>query len=488
MRAIILSLALATGLVSHVPARGGTIEWQPYTYNMRDGTPVTDAERGRLSVPENHSRPNGNRIELSLIRFRSTASTPGPPIVWLAGGPGDFGSDDIEGPYLQLVREFQKVGDVIALDQRGTGLSEPRLTCPDNVVELPLDRPLDRDSFVDAYLEVSRKCAQYWTSQGVDLSAYNTAENADDIEDLRQALGVERVHLYGGSYGTHLGLAVIRRHPQSIDRAVLSGVEGPDQTWKLPSVIETHFAEVARAHGETIDLLAMMRRVLARLQSAPVTVDVESDDGTTRIVVGAFDLQMANLYFLGDLDNIRQLPEIYAAMDAGDYSLLGSVAMGFRRVSVGTAMYFCMDCASGATDDRMRRIDSESALPLSLVGKALNAPFPEVCEAWPYRELPDDFRSPLVSDLPVLFVSANLDGHTPISNTSELMPGFRRAFHIVVENATHQYLEFAHPDIVGMMADFLKGNPPDRSVVTAPPVTGSVASDEDATRDAAQIP
>jgi pimeloyl-ACP methyl ester carboxylesterase len=373
-----------------------------------------------------------------------------------------------------LVLAFQTVADVIALDQRGAGLSSPCLTCPPDEIRLPLDRPLDLKQFQQAYLAVSRRCARFWTDRGVHLSAYNTEESADDLESLRLALGAPKIVLYGGSYGTHLGLAAIRRHREHIDRAILAGVEGPDQTWKLPSAIETHFAELSRLSGDSAtahDLLPLMRRVLARLDREPVAVRVPSEKGdSTEVVIGGLDARVADQYFLGDLDNIRNVFAIYTTMDRGDFSLLGRLALRLRTVSVGFAMYYCMDCASGATAGRLERIREEAALPLSLVGPALNAPFPEVCEAWPYRDLGDEFRGPLQSDVPVLFVSGSLDGQTPIQNVSELFAGFTRADHPIVENAAHQYLDLAHPDIRRIMVDFLSGRPPHPLVVTAPAV------------------
>jgi len=481
MKAAVLSTLTMCVLLVPSTVAAGTIRWEPYTYKTRTGETITDGERGRLDVPENHDRADGKQIELSFIRFRSTAEHPCSPIVWLAGGPGDFGSDDIEGPYLDLVHAFQEIADVIALDQRGTGLSVPRLTCPENGEELPLDEPLDPGPMAGAYLRLSRECARYWEGQGVDLSAYNTMESARDLEDLREALGVQKLNLYGASYGTHLGLAAIRVLGNRLDRIVLSGVEGPDQTWKLPSAIETHFVEVARADAEQGgrgDLVAVMRRVLARLDHEPVTVALSQDDGKTlRVVVGGFDARLANRYFLGDLKNIAQLPAIYDAFDHGDYTLLGRLALGLREISVGSAMYYCMDCASGISQARLARIREEESQPASLVGAALNHPFPEICAGWPERDLGPQFRGPIRSDLPVLFISGTLDGHTPIGNVSELFPGFPNARHLVVVNATHQYLELSRAKIKEIMAGFFAGREPDRLVVVAPAVEFSRPED-----------
>ena len=168
---------------------------------------------------------------------------------------------------MELVRAFQSVADVIALDQRGTGLSTPRLDCPDTSVQLPLEQPIDPEAMSDAYLRVATACAEYWKANGADLAGYTTVESVRDLNDLREALGENTINLYGGSYGTHLALAAIRLIPEALDRVVLSGVEGPDHTWKLPSVIEAHFLTVARAYAasggkpdSTADLIDRMRR------------------------------------------------------------------------------------------------------------------------------------------------------------------------------------------------------------------------------------
>ncbi|MEN8144999.1 MAG: alpha/beta fold hydrolase [Gemmatimonadota bacterium] len=458
-----------------MPATAQTIEWEPYAYEMRDGTEVTDAERGTLVVPESHMKPGGPSISLAMIRFRSTASSPGAPVVWLAGGPGDYGSDDIEGPYLELVRAFQSVADVIALDQRGTGLSVPRLDCPEDAVDLPFDRPIDIDEMIAAYQEVSRRCADHWAAQGVDLTAYNTVESTEDLEALRKALGAKKITLYGGSYGTHLGLAAIRRHGDRIESALLSGVEGPDHTWKLPSVIETHFSEVARAGGGR-NVPGLMRHVLDRLDTEPVTVDLGEGQ---QIMLGSDDLRLANRFFLGDMDNIRNLPAIYEALDAGDFGLLAGVSARFRSISVGSAMTYAMDCASGASEARLSRIGDEASAPGSLVGRTLNAPFPDVCDAWPHRELGPGFRGPLQSDVPVLFVSGTLDGQTRPTNVDELIPGFPNGRHLIVENASHQYLEFAVPGVVERMVAFLRGEKTGPLYVQAPALEFVVEESDD---------
>src|SRR5947208_613164 len=94
------------------------------------GAARVSAELGWLAVPENHARPSGPSIELAFLRIRTAAPRPRAPVVWLAGGPGGSGTHDAEGQILPLFLEISQFADVIALDQRGMGRSQPRLDCP----------------------------------------------------------------------------------------------------------------------------------------------------------------------------------------------------------------------------------------------------------------------------------------------------------------------------------------------------------------------
>src|SRR5678816_2265182 len=130
-------------------------------------------------------------------------------------------------------------------DQRGTGLSQQLPACRDRW-SVPLDVAATRDQIEAEVLRHARACAAQWRSEGVDLDAYNTEDSADDLDDLRRALGAPRIALVGASYGSHLGLAAIRRHGGIVDRAVLAGIEGPDATLKLPSDQEALLRRIAQ--------------------------------------------------------------------------------------------------------------------------------------------------------------------------------------------------------------------------------------------------
>src|SRR4051794_28607244 len=215
---LICVLLLAVPAVAQQKA--GTLKLRPYTFENGKGEKV-DAEFGTLLVPEKRSNPDSNLIELAFVRFKSTATNPGAPIVYLAGGPGGSGIGTATGSRFPLFMALREIGDVIAFDQRGTGYSKPNLQCYERL-SLPLDVAPSRDVVLKELRQSAHGCAWYWHDlQRVDLTAYNTNESADDLEDLRKALGAKQISLWSISYGTHLAFATMRRHPTSIYRAIL---------------------------------------------------------------------------------------------------------------------------------------------------------------------------------------------------------------------------------------------------------------------------
>jgi pimeloyl-ACP methyl ester carboxylesterase len=145
------------------------------------------------------------------------------------------------------------------------------------------DKPLDLASVRTAMRALLIACRDRWQKEGVDLGAYNTVENAADINDLRQALGYRKLTLIGGSYGSHLALQFMRQYPDVVDRAVIFGVEGPDHTWDSPSAMLATLSRIAEATEQSPvfsgrippgGLLKTFERVLQRLDAAPETVSL----------------------------------------------------------------------------------------------------------------------------------------------------------------------------------------------------------------------
>lgn len=438
-------------------------EVAPYateTLRAKDGTDVA-IELWRIDVPENRQRADSNAISLAFLRVRSQLADPGPPVFFLAGGPGGSGIDIMRSHlrgggtwYMNMLG-----GDLVAIDQRGVGQSQPNLET-DTSFDLPLETPGDRQAMLAQMRQVCREEAARWRARGVDLTGYTTVESADDIDAVRQTLGYDRITLWGGSYGSHLALATLRRHEAHIARLLLSGPEGPDHTLKLPSSVEHGLqrigelvAEDPTLSEEIPDFLTMLGDVLARLDAGPVYVEVDE----LRIGISKFDVQRLLAEAIGTLRNSGdQVPALVKAMADDDFEEIAHRLLEERRTwGIGSAMQMVMDCASGASPERAIRIAEEA--PDCLLGDAINFPFGELADAWGAPDLGAEYRGPLCSDVPVLFVTGDLDSRTPIRNAEELMACLPNAQLIVVENVGHGDLNWLQPELRDAWHAFLIG-------------------------------
>src|SRR3569833_257551 len=171
-----------------------------------------------LIVPENRTKPNGKTIKLPFIYVESkNPNKHKDPVLYTTGGPG---GSSLRGVRFIHNRAFTKDRDYIAFEQRGTEFALPRLDCFEvsDAIKESYRKNLNRDSMK---LTGVKACRKRLAAQGIDLSAYNTIENAADIEDLRRALNIDSINLIGISYSGGLMMTVMRNYPQHIRSVVL---------------------------------------------------------------------------------------------------------------------------------------------------------------------------------------------------------------------------------------------------------------------------
>lgn len=442
----------------------GSAKIVPYVYSDQADERRLPAEFGRLTVPEVHGDTNGATLQLPFVRIPSTSTRPGPPIVFVAGGPGESGIAAGRRTEYSFIMRLRELADVVVFDQRGTGLSEPQLNNPYRWA-LPLTEPGDRDAVLRVASERSRQCAEFWRDRGIHLEAYNTEESAKDIGLLRESLGADRISLIGKSYGSHLAMATLRHLPGKIDRALIATVEGADHTIKLPSnvqrqlhLLDERISDQPELRKRIPSLLDLMRGVLDSLESGPVMVKVRDPrEEDVDVALGKFDLQWKTAQGLGNPDFLRKLPARYLEMKKGDFSWLGQQILRQRTSWFPNAMNWCMDSASGISVERAEQIRLEA--PNTLLGEVIDLPHPYVRQAWGAIDLGPTFRAPFSSDSPVLFVSGTLDGRTPYSNVVEIEDGFPKSQHFIVDGASHPWGDFLREPMVTEFYRFLGGEP-----------------------------
>jgi pimeloyl-ACP methyl ester carboxylesterase len=433
-----------------------TLHLRPLMFRLADGSEI-ETDRGTISVPEDRNDPTSRPIDIGFIRFRSTNPHPGAPIVYLAGGPGGSGVGAANGPRQPIFLALRAVADVIALDQRGVGMSNHLPECQ-AAHRLDPALVLSEQTLTAYYRETLQACSARWRAAGVAVGGYDTEQSADDLEDLRRALGAARVDLWGISYGTHLALAMMRRHPRSVGRAALSSMEGLSQTVKLPAHVDAAFAriETVAASG----LTARMRRVHARFDAAPqafTIIGAGPAGGSVSVRTDSFILRMMAGLLAKDPDGIPRLAGAYAALDAGHGEALAPLIYDYfyrRPLTVGMAEL--MDGASGISDARLAVVQRQA--PSSLLGTATNFPMPQLRGAVAGLDLGDGFRREIRSNLPVLLFEGDLDVRTPLEEQAVATAGLANAHRILVHNGGHDLFE-SHPDVAGLLVAFFSGQP-----------------------------
>jgi pimeloyl-ACP methyl ester carboxylesterase len=473
---VFLFSSLAAAQTPPAEKKDGELKFEAFTIPF-EGQNVA-CELGRLTVRENRRDPKTKRIELAFVRLKSTAEKPGYPVVYLDGGPGSSAINIARAPdYMRAFMKLREVGDVILLDQRGVGRSKPGLTRL-STQSLPLDAFANVESMLRAFREGITGAASYFRQQGVDLKAYNTIESANDVDDLRKALGADKLNLVGFSYGTHLGLACIRYHGANLNRVVLIGTEGPDHTNKLPSTSDVslkRLAQLAAAapelEGKVPDLVGILREVLTRFEKQPVTVQITDQRSRkpVEVKVGKHGLQFLIMRDLGDTNDLPIFPAWFYTMHQGDYSILARfLERRYNQFGAGISMMtVVMDSSSGTSKARTARIQKEAKT--ALLGDMVNFPFPGIEEAIGNHDLGAKYRSPIRTNVATLFISGTLDNNTPPFQADEVRRMFRRNTHVIVENAGHESM-LVDTRVQQTIVDYLRGGEVSKTKIALPPL------------------
>lgn len=283
------------------------------------------------------------------------------------------------------------------------------------------------------------------------------------MDDLRRALGAERISLIGHSYGTVLAQAAVRRHGKHLDRVVFAGTEAPDNLVNLPSVWDTlmrtlaYFAGEDAAVGKLVpDMEALYRRVLDKLERNPVTLTV-TDAQTKRPVsirVGKIGLQWLVRHGMSDARNYARLPALFYTVEQGDYSLLTRYFEPLYNDFQGRSpMANAVDCSVGWSAERLARARREA--PQALFSNVNLQRTAEICRAVGVPESGSAFQPRLWSALPALFISGTLDTNTPPFQAEEVRWGFPNSSHLIVENGGHETLPSS--EVQSVVVDFFKG-------------------------------
>jgi len=400
------------------------------------------AKCGTYEVYENRATKKGRKIALKIVVLPATSDKREPdPLVYFAGGPGSAASDDASG-IAQAFPQILAHHDMLFVDQRGTGGSHP--------LDCKFYDPADLQTFLGYFfpLEDVRKCRAELEPNS-DLKLYVTTIAADDMDEVRAALGYERLNLFGGSYGTRAALTYLKRHPQHVRTALLHGVSPTDQYMPSDFAQQTERA----LQGVLSECLAdktcseafpkikeETQAVLAQLIKGPVEVEIQKPNTTERVKLKlSRDLAAEAIrYMLYSPVPASRVPLMIHLAAQGNYVPLTRTAVEYRRSLVGTGsngMYLSVTCAEDLP--WIKPGEAERMAENTFLGDYRLRQQREACALWPRAEIERDYAQPTKSDVPVLILTGQWDPVTPPSNGDRIAKSLSNSLHVVVPSGGH---------------------------------------------------
>ena len=399
----------------------------------------TAARCGNLEVWEDRDAKAGRRIRLEIAvvpaRLRARESD---PIVVLAGGPGQ-GAISLASQVMPLFTKLNDARDIVLIDQRGTGSSNP-LDCDDE--EDPSLQSLFEDTLPQKALQ---RCL---AALDADPSKYITTIAVEDYDEALTALGYGKVNLWGGSYGTRVALEFLRRHGSRVRSVVMDGVAPPGMKLPLSFVADGDAAlERLLADCEADErcrqlypaLRATVAEVRGKLARSPVRAAIQDprtgERETISVNENVFLSGIFRPLYVAELASL--LPYGITSAARGDFNPLLAQNLEFaddisENLSIG--MHLSVICA-----EDVPRITPEDLAKASgsFFGRSLVDDFIKACSWWPHGAVPEDFYEPVRSDVPVLMFSGGIDPATPPRHAQRVAATLANAQHFVAQRVGH---------------------------------------------------
>lgn len=390
-----------------------------------------DARCGTLSVPEDRAHPEGRKIEVAVAVIPAVNDVPEPDALFLlAGGPGQSAIETLP-PLLLVMTKTHQNRDIVLVDQRGTGKSNP-LKC------LHLENEIlgDKES-----LETLQSCPKELNG---DVRFYHTEIAMQDLDEIRSALGYEKINLYGISYGTRAALTYLRMFPERVRTITLDAVVDPafviyrDTIADGQAALERFFSrcEMDDACKTSFpNLRTEFNEILARLEQQPAEINIPHPltykplqmTVTRQMVVD----MVFNTLYLPDLTATLPL-SIHTAYADGNYAPLITQAF-MVNAKIYDGMYYAVTCTEDAP---FLSADESAQHKESIFGnQAVN--FAAICAAWQKGQISPEFRQPVVSDVPALLFSGEADPITPPYRAEEVARHLSNSLHLVFPGMGH---------------------------------------------------
>ncbi|ASZ11839.1 alpha/beta hydrolase [Chitinophaga pendula] len=410
--------------------------------------PALLTQCGYLVVPENRAQPNGRIVKVPFVFTRPKGYDANRNVMLISvGGPGYSTIDNFDT--IPKEAGFFQYGAFLAFDQCGTSRSIPRLDCPEveEAVRQSYRQQLSRDSLVAIAVT---QCRNKYRKQGIDISAYNTIENAADINDLRKALKIDSLNLMGMSYSAGLMLTVARNHPQGIRCLILNsplpGFVNYEEhaSFNLEEALQQVFDNCTKDSAtlpQYDNLQQRFRHYFTAVTGKEFHIRYaeKTKQNSLDIIYTKAELLKAIISRLNN-KQIASAPSVINEIINGNHNayvkeVLDATFAGDKRMSLG--MRYSVYCAEQMLWTDQALMEKQTTVLPWLTGYVDNNVDQQICDCWKVNKGPAAAKTPVYSNIPTLIASGDADPWCRPFYAKTIKRYMPNAQAIIIHNTAH---------------------------------------------------
>jgi pimeloyl-ACP methyl ester carboxylesterase len=392
---------------------------------------------GYVKVAENPDNPNGRKINIHYAIIPAVKNIyPNQAFLAIAGGPGQSAIDNAP-LFDNTFGQIRETRDILLIDQRGTGRSNI-LHCPEDKDISPL--LIDGDDF-DTVAE-TKKCLAAIDS---DVTQYTSTNALNDFEAVRKSLGYDRLHVYGISYGTRMAQLYMREHAGALATVTLDGVVPMQQSVlaiglavdRAFNLLISDCEDQARCQNQFPSLREALVAIESDLLVAPIKTQIFHP-----LTAQPTEFLLTHNKFLGVIrlalyspTTRALLPHAIDQASRGNYqAILGLYSLSMEGMDMAMGMHASVVCS-----EDIHRVPAglSEGLEQSHIGSTMFSELSKVCSIWPSDKVAKSFSAAIVSDIPTLLLSGELDPATPPEWAELAMVDMKNSTHLVAPHAAH---------------------------------------------------
>ena len=407
------------------------------------GTNLTASARcGTYEVAEDPADPSGKKISLKVAIAPATGKSTEPdPVFFFAGGPGQAASETWV-IIRSTLNKIRKTRDIVMIDQRGTGASN-KLAC-ESEVEEDLNQEID----LDLIRTETEKCLAALQS---DPRLYTTSIAMGDYDQVRQAMGYDKINIMGVSYGTRAAQVYLRMFPETVRSVTLDSVVpmqlalGQEHAHMLDLSVQNVLNDCAGDEtcytlfpNQAEDLAALFAQLREEPQQVTIINPVSGEPQKMRISADTLGVALRFLSYSSETQALIPLL-VHEALTTGDLSRLASQAI-LVMTGLHEMLAKGMELSVMCSED-FPVIDVSADYSDTLMGNLFLEIIDLQCNVWPRGEVPEDFHQPVVSDVPVLLMSGERDPVTPPHYATQAAETFSNSLNLVARGQAHSVMK-----------------------------------------------